>query len=182
MSIIKLNNVRLAFADIFEPAQFDEKSALKYGAAFLVPKNSPYVLQIQNAIKEVAAAKWGAKSEALLKSFEGNPNKYCFMDGDARNYDGYEGNWALSSKASARPLVLDRDKTPLTQSDGRPYPGCYVNASVEIWAQDNKWGKGIRASLRGLQFYKDGDAFAGGRPADVEEFDDLSEGSEETLA
>jgi hypothetical protein len=45
---------------------------------------------------------------------------------------------------------------------------------VEIWAQDNNYGKRINASLKGVQFVRDGDAFAGGGAASPDEFEDLS--------
>ena len=40
-----------------------------------------------------------------------------------------------------------------------------MNAIVELWAQDNNYGKRINASLAGVQFAKDGEAFAGGTVA-----------------
>jgi hypothetical protein len=49
-----------------------------------------------------------------------------------------------------------------------------VNASIELWCQDNNYGKRINASLRGVQFLKDGEAFAGGGVANADEFDDLA--------
>ena len=49
-----------------------------------------------------------------------------------------------------------------------------MNASIELWAQDNSFGKRVNASLRGVQFLKDGDAFAGGGAASDDEFDDLA--------
>ncbi len=52
------------------------------------------------------------------------------------------------------------DKTALTEADGRIYAGCYVNFNVDIWAQDGQY-TGIRCSLNGVQFVKDGDAFGG---------------------
>ena len=66
---------------------------------------------------------------------------------------------------------------PLTAADGRPYAGCYVIANVELWAQDNNYGKRINASLRGVQFLRDGDAFSGGGAASEDEFDEV-EGSD----
>lgn len=54
-----------------------------------------------------------------------------------------------------------------------PYSGCYVNASVEFWAQDGD-NAGIRCSLRGVQFFKDGDSFAGGSKAKADEFDEFN--------
>jgi hypothetical protein len=71
--------------------------------------------------------------------------------------------------------VVDRDRTPLTASDGKPYAGCFVNAVVELWAQDNQYGKRINASLGGVQFAADGDAFGGGGVrTEADDFDDLS--------
>ncbi len=172
---ITIKNVRLAFPDLFVATAFEQGQEPKYGATFLVPKNSPQIKEIENAILEIAATKWGQKHKAVLDSIRTNPNKFCFNDGDLKSeYDGYAGCMSLSAKNKARPLVVDRDKTPLTQADGKPYAGCYVHASVEFWAQDNQWGKGIRCTLRGVQFYKDGDAFSGGAPASPDEFDDLS--------
>lgn len=58
-----------------------------------------------------------------------------------------------------------------------PYSGCYCNVSVEFWAQDGD-NPGIRCSLRGVQFYRDGDAFAGGSKAHNDEFDELADGAD----
>lgn len=177
--IIKLPNVRLAFPDLFIATAFEAGQEEKYGCTFLIPKNSNLHKEVEHAINEVAAAKWGAKAKEILATLRGNPSKFCFTDGDLKTqYDGFAGMMALTAKNKARPLVTDRDKTPLTQADGRPYAGCYVHGSVELWAQDNKWGKGIRARLRAVMFYKDGDAFAGGAPAAEDEFDDLAVGAD----
>ena len=91
--------------------------------------------------------------------------------------EGEAGSLRGTNRATTRPLVIDKDKSPLTEQDGKPYAGCFVNASVELWAQDNNYGKRINASLRGVQFFKDGDAFAGGGAASEDEFDDIAEGA-----
>ena len=84
---------------------------------------------------------------------------------------------AAASQENAPPTVIDRDRSPLSRTSGRPYAGCYVNASLEFWAQDNQWGKRINCTLRGVQFYRDGDSFSAGRPADSDEFEDVTEGA-----
>lgn len=178
--IIQLKNVRLAFPDLFKPVAFEEGQEPKYGATFLIPKNSPQHKEIENAIKELAAAEWKGKAKATLESIQGNPQKYCYNDGDTgqrATYDGYPGHFALSTKSKKRPTVVDRDKTPLSEGDERPYAGCYVNASVELWAQTGKH-TGMRCSLRGIQFVRDGDAFTAGSVASADEFDDLGEGAD----
>lgn len=54
-----------------------------------------------------------------------------------------------------------------------PYSGCYANVSVEFWAQQADKASGIRCSLRGVQFARDGDSFAGGSKAKSDEFDSM---------
>lgn len=180
MSKLKLNNVRLSFADLFEAVQFDGKGEFYYGCQLLVPADDPQRKTVDEAVRQVAKDKWGAKAEAVLGSIEGNPQKICWIDGKKREYDGYAGNWALSTKrpqSKGRPLVLDHDKTALVAGDGKIYSGCYVNASVELWAQDNSFGKGIRCTLLGVQFYRKGDAFSAGSPASADDFEALAEGA-----
>jgi hypothetical protein len=79
----------------------------------------------------------------------------------------------MSIKASnnKRPLVIDRDKTPLTEDDNKMYAGCYVNAIIDLWVQQNSWGKRINANLLGVQFLKDGEPFSDGANASADSFD-----------
>lgn len=176
---IKLVNVRLAFSDLFEARDFNSDGNFKFSSTFLFPPNHPANKDIEAAIKKVAADKWGAKAEALLKSIRGNANKFCFRNGEEKpDYDGFDGNMYIKASNKARPLVLDRDMSPLTAADGRPYSGCFVNATITIFAYDKNGNKGISASLGGVQFFKDGDAFAGGGVASEDDFDEITEGAD----
>lgn len=177
---LKLNGVRLSFADLFEAVQFDGKGDFYFGCQLLVPEGDPQKATVDQAIKATAKEKWAAKADAVLAGIEGNPQKICWIDGKKREYEGYAGNWALSTKrpqAKGRPLVLDQAKNPVVAADGKVYSGCYVNASVELWAQDNSFGKGIRCTLLGVQFCKDGDAFTAGAAASPDDFEALAEGA-----
>lgn len=173
--ILTLKNVRLAFPDLFVPTAFEDGQEKKYGATFLIPKGSAQEQEVRDAIEQIAADQWKAKAKTVLASIENNPNKFCFRDGDIQDYDGYAGHMSLTARNKKRPTVKDRDTSTLTADDERPYAGCYVNASVEIWAQDNQYGKGMRASLRGVQFVRDGDAFTAGTVARDDEFEDLGD-------
>ncbi|CDL86300.1 DUF2815 family protein [Xenorhabdus cabanillasii] len=183
---IFLKNVRLAFPDLWEATQVNGQGDLKYRSTLLIPKErKELIANIEAAILKVATDKWGAKAAVILKTIRGNNMRFNFRDGDDKpDYDGYAGNMYISASNKARPLVIDRDRTPLTAQDGKPYSGCYVNAKISIFAYDNN-GKGISASLGGVQFFLDGDAFAGGGVASVDEFDefdDLSEGADAEFA
>ena len=85
-----------------------------------------------------------------------------------------------SAQDNAQPSFFDQVRNELTLDQARKliYSGCYVNIRIDLWAQDNQYGQRINAGLRGVQFYKDGDAFSAGRPADSNEFEDVSEGSD----
>jgi Protein of unknown function (DUF2815) len=173
---VSLKNVRLSFPDLFKPRAFKPGDEPKHKATFLIPNGDPQIKVVETAILEAAKAKWGAKAEAVVKSIRGNPNKFCFQDGNTKDYDGYADMMALSANNKARPLVIDQRKNPLTEADGKPYAGCYVNATVEVFCYDNS-GNGISASLKGVQFAGDGDAFSGSAPASPDDFDEIAEGS-----
>lgn len=171
---LTLKNVRLAFPKLFVAASVNGGEPT-FGAAFLLDPKHPQLEEIRAAMAEVGKNKWGAKwpqIEAGLKA----QDKLALHDGNIKaDLDGYAGNFYVNANNKTRVTVVDRDRTPLVQADGKPYAGCYVNASIEFWAQDNaQHGKRINASLRGVQFLKDGEAFAGGGVASADEFDELA--------
>ncbi|MDZ7918488.1 DUF2815 family protein [Rhodoferax sp.] len=177
---VKLQNVRLAFPALFEAKTVNGEGAPAFGASFLIePGNKALVKSINDAIDAVATEKWGAKAPAHLALMR-KTDKVALHDGDLKaQYAGFAGMLFVSSRSAARPLVLDKDKSPLNAQDGRPYGGCYVNATVELWAQDNKYGKRVNAQLLGVQFFADGDSFGGGAVGSADDFDDLAQGAEE---
>lgn len=174
---IKLANVRLAFPQLFEAKTVNGEGEPAFSATFLLGADHPAVAALRAAFETVGKDKWGAKWATVKKEIEAK-DRLALHDGDTKaDYAGFEGNFFVSARNKTRPLVIDRDKSPLTAADGRPYAGCYVHASIELWCQDNAYGKRINASLRGVQFYKDGDAFAGGGAASEDEFDDIEDGA-----
>lgn len=183
---LMLTNVRLSFPALFEPKTVNGEGEPRFSASFLMPKGDPQIKKIEDAITAVATEKWKSKAGEILAVLR-KKDLTCLKDGsdpDKAKYDGYKDNMFVNAAAPAnqRPLVIGQNRSPLVAADGKPYGGCYVNASIELWAQDNKFGKRVNASLKGVQFVKDGDAFAGGAPASVDEFDDVSAPSEESIA
>lgn len=176
---IALKNVRLAFPVLFEAKSVNGEGKPAFSASFLLPPDHPQVAEIKDAIEKVGKAKFTDKWPAIKKQLAAT-DKLPLHDGDLKDkYSGFAGNLFVSARSQTRPGVFDRDKTPLTQSDGRPYAGCFVVGSIELYAQDNSYGKRINATLRGVQFLKDGEAFAAGSPATADEFDDLGVDEEE---
>ena len=169
---ILLRDVRLAFPSLWKATAPATGGEAAFSASFILPKDHKQYGDLVKALKETAKEKWGAKSDTVYKALEA-ADKLCLHNGDTKaEYSGFEGNFYVSARNATRPLVIDKDKSPLTEQDGKPYAGCYVNASVEFFAYDNT-GKGVSASLGGVQFVKDGDAFAGGKAASEDDFDAL---------
>lgn len=187
---VVLPRVRLAFPKIFKAEQFKGQGDPAYSAALILDPHTPdgrkCIEDVKKAMIAVAKETWGAKYEAVLKSIK-DTDKVCLRSGDSKaETAGFPGMMFVSTrnKADSPPTILDKDnETRLTAADGRPYGGCHVHASINIWAQDNGYGKRINASLRGLRFWKDGDAFSGSAPLDASEFDginDFGEGESNT--
>lgn len=177
---ILLKDVRLAFPNLFEPTTVNGEGKPRYSATFILPADHPQLEEIRQKIEAVAKDKWKDKAAAVLQSLY-KTGKVALHDGEEKaQYDGFAGNLFVTASAPehAAPIVIDRDRSPLTQRSGRPYAGCYVNASLEFWAQDNAYGKRINCTLRGVQFYKDGDSFSAGRPASADEFDVVEDGAD----
>lgn len=182
---MKLANVRLSFPDLFTATQVNGQGEPSFRAQFLVPANSTLKAEIDTEVKRIAVAKWGAKAQAILDANEGIPQKMCWIDGKKRAYDGYEGMWALSATRPEKkgpPLRYTSAKVLLDKDTGALYAGCYVNASVNFWCQDNQHGKAVRCELLGVQFYKDGDSFGGGSQPNTDDFDDISDGADAASA
>ncbi len=173
---ITLKSVRIAFANgLFEARSVGDSAKATFNASFLFAPGSDQHKEISTAIKQVAAEKWKAKADDIVKTLAAT-DKLCCHDGDLKpNYAGHPGNKYVSANNAVRPEVRDRDgRTPLAAADGRPYSGCYVNAILDIWAQDNKYGKRVNATLLGVQFLRDGEAFSGGASAADDDFEDVS--------
>ena len=170
---IRLINVRLSFPDIWSAKSVDGKGEPKFGCSLLLKKDddSEQIQALKLLIMKVAKEKFGAKTADLIKK---GTLKLCLHEGHEKDYEGYGDEvMFVTTSSKRRPTLVDRDRSPLSEEDGRPYAGCYVNAVFRLWAQDNNYGKRINAQLQGLQFSGDGEPF-GVAPFNAEEaFDEL---------
>ena len=171
---IVLKNVRLSFPSLFKKAVFDGQET-KYEATLLVPKNSAQAKKLQKMAEDFAAEVFGGKEKIP------NSLKYTALtDGDTKDYDGYEGMLAFKGGSGQRITIVDRDKTPLVEEDGKPVAGDYVNAVVGFWYSSHpKGGKQILGNLSAIQFVKEGEHFGAGGVNVDEAFDDLGDEDED---
>lgn len=164
---VTLKGVRLSFPTLFQPKGFQggDEGDKKFSAVFLLDKETDkkQIAALQKVIDKVAEEKWPKK----LPKLKGT----CLKDGEEKEdeYDGYDDTiMFVPASTSKRPPVVDKDLTPIAESDDKIYAGCYVNATIDVWAQDNQYGKRVNAQLRAVQFFKDGEAF-GAAPVNAED-------------
>ncbi|MDE2107372.1 MAG: DUF2815 family protein [Patescibacteria group bacterium] len=141
----------------------------------LMAPTHPDVVNTAKVIEAVGQAKWGAQWPAIREALKGQ-DRLCLHRGDITKagQPEYAGLVFISASNPKRFTIVDGDRSPLTEKDGRPYSGCYGNLIVDIWAQDNQFGKRINATVTGAQFVAHGEAFgAMSRAAAPDEFPDI---------
>jgi hypothetical protein len=166
-----IKNVRLAFPQIHRAESFAPGQDPKYQATFIVPKDHPQMAEIEKAIESVISEKWpkGRPRDLVVGLRDGT---------DKDHLDGFDDSvmfFNANCNASTPPTIIDRDKSKLGPMDDKPAAGDYVNVAVDCWGQENAYGRRVNFSLRGIQFFKQGERFGGGGAADADEFDDYAE-------
>jgi hypothetical protein len=184
---VHLKNVRIAFPKLFEPDTVAGSQNFRRGALFIIEGSDEEQLKaVRSAIAAAAAERWpDPKKRAAIMGVLERKDYLCLHDGadKAAKYEGFEGNYYVSANtkggktpdAAGAVTVIDQFRNPLTSASGRPYAGCYVNAIIDVYAQDNSFGQRVNAALKGVQFWRDGDAFGGGAPAMPDEFESDAE-------
>lgn len=173
---LKLKSVRLSYPALFEPKAGPEGGDPKYSASLLMHKdnNEPEIEAMREGILYVAQAQWGAEKvkwnestsalKLMLPTGKVAMVKVCLRDGDEKSGTaGYENVMFFSASSKLPVPVVDKNPAiALTAATGRPYAGCYVNASIRLWAQDNNFGKRVNAQLQAVQFSAEGESFGDG--------------------
>lgn len=176
---IMLKGVTLAFPALAEPQGFGEGEPA-YGAKFPIKINGEHQKAIEAAMKAEADEAWKDKADSVLSMLT-DDGKVCFVKKVYKSkktgepYQGFDGTHYLSARnAKTQPTIFNEYGDELTSKgdiEAKAFSGALVNASVEIWAQDNKWGRRINCSLRGVMLTGQGENFGGGSsPASADEF------------
>lgn len=150
---IDLMNIRLSYNNVYKaevPKQFPNNPS-SFRATFIIPPSSQYFSQIKNVIDNVVAANYKGKGVCETP----------FKNGNEKSYAGWADNFILqsSSPEKQRPQVRKRNGQISMPDDDLFYPGCYVNAVVEIYYYPI-YAK-VCCSLKAIQFREDGERLQG---------------------
>ena len=182
---ISLRNVRLSFPILKEATKFDpenNKEIPKFKASFILDPDTHAgtIKEIKQVTKSLIEEMWGGKPSGM-KDID------CFGDGNIKKngqgevYAGYKDMFFVSGNNKNRPILLHKNKSQVDKDEIEDIfqPGYRVNGSISLWTQDNKFGKAIRCTVRGIQFVREDETFGASGVNVDEEFEDFNDESDD---
>lgn len=169
-----LKNVRLSYANIWDPRPARDGQEPKYGVSLILPKSDKaQVAKVRKAIEEAIEKGKEDRGAAWAK----NPNslKLPLRDGDVDRSDDpvYENAFFIGANSKNQPQIVDARVEPILDR-AEVYSGCYANVSVNFYPYDTQGNKGVAAGLGNIQKVRDGEPL-GGTVSAQSEFDVLNE-------
>lgn len=170
-----LGEARLSYVNLLEPVDRNNTGKPKYSVTLLIPKNSPSIARmneaIENAIKEGITSKFGGQRPA-------NPN-IPVHDGDGNRPGGEAygpecaGCYVITATCNENyppQVVAGHDKHPAMPQE--VYSGAYGYASVNFAPYNSNGRKGVGCYLNNVLISRDGEPLAGKTTAE-EDFKDI---------
>jgi hypothetical protein len=174
--MIYLSKVRLSFPHLVEPhaAGGNPTAPKKYSADFIMDAEHPGYKEFMATYLRLAQGKWGEHANQVMQLIQSDRKLRCYGKGDEKidkksfqPYSGYAGKMFISANKIEPPQMIEQNGNPIDpantmarQATARKlYGGCYVNAAIKPWVQENAHGRGIRCDLIAVQFAEDGEAF-----------------------
>lgn len=177
-NVVFLTNVRLSFPHIAKPQEAKEANKkAKYNAEFIIAPDNLGWARFFEIVNRLATDKWKHQAQQVMQMIQNDRKKRCFGWGQEKVnqttlklYDGYEGMYFIGANRDQMPDIIDHlgQRVDPTNSmacqtmAARMYGGCYVNACIRPWLQENEHGRGIRADFLSVQFHADGTPFGEG--------------------
>jgi hypothetical protein len=181
---VLIKDVMLGFPALAEPQSLGDGEPA-YGAKLPIEPSSANLKLIEDAIREEAKAVWKDKADSILDMLR-EDNKLCLVKKEYRSkstgevYEGFQNSFVLSTRnAKVQPSIFNQYGDPLEKKsdiERQAFSGAVASGvSVEIWAQDNKWGKRVNCTLLGVMLSGEGTSIGGGSaPASADDFAGLA--------
>lgn len=150
MAKVILTDVICSYVYVAKPRETNDGSEAKYSMQIIVPKDSPLVAKIQEAVKRVAVEKFGEKVKL-------GALKLPLRDGDAeREGKEYENCYFFNANSSRRPGIVNRrnEIADLDDIEEYCYSGATFHVSVNFFAYDFNGTKGVGAGLNNVMLRK----------------------------
>ena len=188
-----VKNARLSFNDLFKAKSINNgapkftatvicsddtkiKVANSEGKQVIVPHG-----KLLDVIEQVLKDKFGKVPKHANWAYnkaDGSTHRDAYTNEDGEYWAGFDANtWYISAGKledrcqGGKMKVLDQAKQPIEATEGRIFSGCYVNLLLDIYAYDGDSGKGVTASLDGVQLLRTGEPLGITKAEAEDEFD-----------
>ncbi len=168
---------RISYPKVFKPEHFKNDTATpkRYGCQVLMPKSDT----------EGKAAIDKEIDRLTKQHFKGKKPKtkdLPIKDGDGEDGDEHsKGCWIISAnraESQGRPTVVDRQKQPIVQEDGKLFAGYHCRFILGIYKP--KTYDIISASLELVQVLREGEVI-GAAPVSADDLPDLDDDEDDGL-
>ena len=156
---VTTGKVRASYVHIFTPRVPDNGGEAKYSVTLLIPKSDTVTLNALYADIE------RAKQEGAQKAFNGSVPPQCkipIYDGDGYRPSGEvfgpecKGCMVMTASAKDKPVIVGLDMQEIL-NPADVYSGCYIRASINMFAYNSNGNKGIGCGLNAVQKIEDGE-------------------------
>lgn len=178
--IIFVSGARCSFPHLVEAHKSKmaaPTAVAKFSVDLILPPDHPALAQFMQRYAEMAQAKWAENANTVMQMIQSDRKLRCYGSGAEKidkktfkPYSGYDGMAFISASRETAPQMIQLDGKPVDAANTmayqalarKMYGGCYINAAIRPWIQENNFGRGIRCDLVAVQFAKDGEAFGEG--------------------
>ena len=176
---IKVLGVRANFVRLAKPEKFMD-GLPKYSVTFSFDiddaSQRAEAAKVKATIEDLAKRRWPNVADQK-KALTAKPLFKSGEDGD-ENFPANVRYFQACNYPDKDHAVVMVDSSLRPCSAGVFYSGCYVDAMVQLYTWDNKFGKGIGARLTHIKFKRDGEPLGGGSaPAAAEDVFDAEDGA-----
>lgn len=170
---------RLSYTHLFSKYSPDgDPDNGKYMTNVLIPKDEKETVKalkdaIEAAKKAGIVSKWGGKEPKKLD--------LPLRDGDTDKEDDdvYADHFFINAKATTRPGVVDKQRSPIMDED-EVYSGMWAVVSVTFFPYDVSGNRGVAVGLNNVMKFKDGERL-GGRSSAESDFAEIDMENDEDL-
>lgn len=156
-----------AYVHVFKPQDaMEEGKPPQYAVTFLWDEDEkPKLKKLEEAIVEVATAKWGAKAKGMLEKGQlRSPLRPGSDKEGAKDEEQFAGKWFLTARSTDKPQVVDEDLDDIIDKF-EVYSGCIGRGDIYLFAYDKKGNKGVGAIINSFQKLGEGERRSGRRAA-----------------
>lgn len=153
-----IKNAQISFSSLRKFESIQGKTIERYSATLLIPKTRKNSCILDDIVKNVMEEKFGISGLKNLKHF--------IVDGNTKDYIGWEDKYSLKTTNKKPPYVIDKNGEPIPDDIDSDHDsllcfkmGNYVNALIDVYSMSNNFGNRVSARLIGIKFHKEGNGF-----------------------